>query len=127
MPRKKTESGGQYSIHELLSGKESEGEIVENIRGKIARWENESRESRRQWLLNAAFARGQHFNVFARTQDRLVRTSTPPGRKQCTDDMVGEWKLRQIANMTTAMPRPSVIPNPKRDRKSVTAALYFES
>ncbi len=127
MPRKKTESGGQYAIHELLSGKESEGEIVENIRGKIARWENESRESRRQWLLNAAFARGQHFNVFARTQDRLVRTPTPPGRKQITDDMVGEWKLRQIANMTIAMPRPSVIPNPKRDRKSVTAARYGEA
>ncbi len=127
MPRKKNKSGDQYAIHELLSGKESEGEVVENIRGKIARWENDSRESRRQWLLNAAFARGQHFNVFARTQDRLVRTPTPPGRKQITDDMVGEWKLRQVANMTTAMPRPSVIPNPKRDRKSVTAARYGEA
>ncbi len=107
---------------ELLTGTEKDGEIVSNVRGKITCWENESRDTRRQWMLNSAFARGQQYSVFARNEDRLISVPLPPGRKQVMDDMIGPWKVRRIADMVIAEPEPTVIPALRRDSKSITAA-----
>jgi len=127
MARKRSASFGNYIYKDLIGKDDTDTEIVENVNGKIARWTEESTPSREQWMVNAAFARGQHYNLFTKSRDRLINIPAPAGRKQITDDMIGEWKLRQVANMVTATPFPQVIPSKGRDGKSVIAARYGES
>lgn len=122
MAKKRKMNHENYTYRDLIGKDWSEAEVVHNIRGKISKWMDESRPSREQWMLNAAFARGQHYNAFTRTRDRVINVPAPPGRKQITDDMIGEWKLRQVANMTTATPYPEPIPTMGNERMSVTAA-----
>lgn len=110
------------SIHfGKLTGKETDTEIIRDILNKRAWYFEETRVTRRQWLINAAFARSQQWTVLHRTEDRLIFLSEPPGRKQVTVDMIRPWKTHMIANLTLAMPMFQAQPN-SLDGAAVSAA-----
>lgn len=116
--RTKPDNGGKasrpprdFGYVNILPADASEGDIVANVERKRAWFLDATRIMRRQWLINAAFARGQQFSVLHRTEDRLIDLQEPGRRKQITDDLIGPWVEHQIANMVTAMPTFEVIPS----------------
>ena len=91
-------------IATLLIGNPSDEEILVNLEGKYSHYIQKSRRIRRQWLINAAFARSQQFCILHDTDDRLVYLSAPEGKKLITDDKISPWKERTAANIVAAIP-----------------------
>jgi len=99
-----------YESKSVLDGSESDSEIVSNIEAKVSWFMRTTRDQRRQWLINSAFARGQQFSVLHRNDDRLIQLQAPGKRKQVMDDMIGPWVEHTVANMVTAMPEFEGVP-----------------
>jgi hypothetical protein len=78
--------------------------LVENVKGKKDWYVQESRATRRQWLINAAFSRGQQFSILHKNDDKLLELREPPGRKQVMIDKIGPWKKNMVANLVAALP-----------------------
>ena len=106
---------------EAFTGTEDDGELVQQINGKVATHHQLTHRTRRQWMLNAAFFRGQQFMVLCRNEDRLFQLQAPHGRKQVMDNLMGPWKDQIIANMTMATPVFEGVPT-TNDADSVSAA-----
>lgn len=100
----------QYDEKYILTGKEKDEEIASFIRDKISIYDDQNKRTARQWLLNAAFARGNQWSVLHDTEDRLINSRKPAGRKLVTDDMVGAWKEYVVANLTIAQPVWETVP-----------------
>lgn len=100
----------ETSISGAFTGKESDETIASSIAERRKWFMRQTHTLRRQWMLNAAFARGQQFSILHPTQDKLIYLQEPPGRKQVQVDVVGPWKEHMIANFTRAMPRFEAVP-----------------
>lgn len=94
----------------LLTGKEDDEFIAEHIRSKITQYDSDNKQTARQWMVNAAMARGNQFSVLHEHDDRLIQLKPPPGRKMIMDDMIGPWKEHIIANLTVTRPEWEPIP-----------------
>ena len=110
-----------------FTGKEKPDDIVASIQGKLRNVLDDTRTTRRQWLINAAFARSQQWTILRRTEDRLVNLAAPPGRKHVTDDMIRPAKKHFIANMVVATPQFKAVPENLQDSKAITAARFGSS
>ena len=108
-------------IYEIFTGNETDDEIVKQINGIRTINHRLSSRTRRQWLLNSAFARGQQFMILRRNEDRLVQPRVPGNRKLVMDNLIGPWKEAMIANLVTAIPLFEAIPS-THDADSVSAA-----
>ena len=104
-----------------MTGKESETEIVAAIENRYNWFMTETQSIRRQWLVNAAMARGQQFSILHPNRDTLITLQEPPGRKQVMVDVIGPWKDHMTANLTRALPAFEAIPE-TMDGKDVSAA-----
>jgi hypothetical protein len=105
----------------FVLGKETDSELVTLINTRYKRWLDESRNARRQWMMNSAFVRGQQFSLLHRTEDRLLTLKAPPGRILVMDNMIGPWRDHMVANMATAIPSFEAIPA-NQDSDAVSAA-----
>lgn len=102
---------GKGDFKNILTADAPDSEIVANVKNKRMWFMDATRTMRRQWLINAAFARGQQFSILHRTEDRIIDLVDPGRRKQVTDDMIGPWREHMVANMVTATPAFEVIPS----------------
>ena len=102
MPRKKKFPDKEYT--QIITTTD-EAELVKSITSKRSWFMGATRNMRRQWLINAAFSRGQQYVGLMRTEDRLIALQPPGGRKMVTDDMIGVWKEHMTANIVTALPQ----------------------
>jgi len=105
----------------VLTGKERSGEFVEDISGKLERFQRLTRDMRRQWLVNSAMRRGQQFAVLHRNEDRIINLASPLKRKQVMENRIGGWCDHMIANMAMAIPDFEGIPE-TNDPEAVTSA-----
>ena len=101
----------------------SDDTLIEVVKNRCTWFANETQTMRRQWLINAAFARTQQYSILHGTEDRLLYLQEPPGRKQVTVDLIGPWKEHMIANLTTAIPRFEGVPS-SLDGDAVSAARF---
>jgi len=108
-------------VFNIFDGTEEHDIIGAGVEAKFIWHRDATKRTRRQWLVNAAFARSQQFSVLHRTEDRLVTPVQPGKRKQVTVDKIGPWKKRRIANLVTATPVFKAQPN-NLDQDSVSAA-----
>ncbi len=94
----------------FLTGKEPYPEIIDHIKTKIAIYNEQNNKTYRQWLLNAAFSRGQQWGVIGR-QSNVFESLTPPsGLNYVTDDMIGPWKKATVANLSIGKPLWEAVP-----------------
>jgi hypothetical protein len=108
-------------IKSVISLNDEDSSIVSNIENKYTWFLEATRETRRQWLVNSAFTRGQHFSVLHRDEDRLVTLQENGIRKMVMDDMISPWKQHFIANMVMTMPVFEGVPE-NYDGDSVSSA-----
>jgi hypothetical protein len=101
MPRKKKQDKEFTNIIVPIDA----DELVSSVTKKREWFMSATRTMRRQWLINAAFSRGQQYVQLMRTEDRLIALQPPGGRKMVTDDMIGVWKDHMTANIVTALPQ----------------------
>jgi len=107
--------GGQFT------GNEDDDELIAEINNRRDNYLRETRSTRRQWLVNAAFARGHQWSRLHRTDDRLVDLKEPGQKRMITVDLIGPWKEHMTANMVTAQPMYEVIPS-NTEPEAVSAA-----
>lgn len=119
-------NGNLASFSGRFTGKESDDELVAAIKQRYNMYLDSTKTMRRQWLINAAFSRGQQFSILHPTEDRLITLQEPPGRKRVTVDVIGPWKEHMVANMVKAIPSFEVIPE-TMDGSDVTGARYGSS
>lgn len=94
----------QKKLSSIIVGNPDDDEIVKNVEQKIDVFMRENRNTRRQWLVNAAFSRGQQFCVLHNTDDRLMYMKAQPGRKLIMDDRIGPWKEYSVSSIVAALP-----------------------
>lgn len=111
----------QAKLASILVGKLTDDEIVANVTQKIDRFMKENRNTRRQWMINAAFTRGQQFAVLHQTEDKLLYMRPQPGRKLIMDDKIGPWKDYSTASIVAALPEFKAEPD-SLDGNSVQSA-----
>ena len=100
----------QFPVKHMLTGKESIPEIESYIRDKIDMYHEQNNETYRQWLLNAAFAKGQHWGVIG-TRTNVWQPLTPPsGLNYVTDDMISPWISAMVANLSIGKPMWEAVP-----------------
>lgn len=120
MARKK-QKRTDFKVLGILPEDTPEAEVVQNIEAKVDYYHGASRDHRRQWLMNGAFARGQQFCVLHETDDRIIPIQQTNGRKMVTDDMISPWKEHMIANLTSVTPSFECVPY-STDSEAITAA-----
>ena len=99
-----TDSEWARKLYVLPTGA-TEDTIKEFIRQRLSMFDLQNSRTRRQWLVNSAFSRGQQWSVLDSTEDRLINFKpSNEDRKLITDDMIGPWKKHIVANMTIAKP-----------------------
>lgn len=104
-------------------GNEDDAKVAMDVVAKRNWGYNTTRTTRRQWLINGAFARSQQWSILHRTEDRLIYLQQPPGRKQVTIDVISPWKEHMIASLVTAMPKFEAVPE-NLDSENVSAARF---
>lgn len=109
------------SLGAMLSIESDDTAIVANINGKYSWYIEASKEIRRQWLRNSAFARGQQYFILHRTDDRIIDIVPKNGRKAVMVDKIGTWKDHTVANIIQAVPMFEAIPE-NNDTESVASA-----
>ncbi len=111
----------RFHYKDILLPNDTDDEIIENVNTKIQRYMQFSRRLRRQWLVNAAMARGNQFSVLYGTESHLIQLPETSGRRKVQDDMISPWIQHMVANMMMARPDYEAIPE-NRNTDSVTAA-----
>jgi len=94
----------------VLTGKEPLPEIISHIEDKIRIYNEQNNATYRQWLLNAAFSRGQQWGVVDTTSNVFSALKAPEGLNYVTDDMIGPWKRAMVANLSIGRPTWQAVP-----------------
>jgi hypothetical protein len=114
------------NVGRLLDMETPDKEIIAVVNDNYTWYMNASRDTRRQWLVNSAFTRGQQWSILHRNEDRLVNLAAPPGRKQIMVDKIGTWKEHTVANIVSAVPMFQAQPT-NNDTGSVASARAASS
>ena len=120
MARKKENKSIEFSNQ--VADDVSDSSLVVDINQKYAWYLQESRITRRQWLINAAFTRGHQFSVLHRTEDRIIEIKEPTNRKMVQVDKISPWKRHMIANIIIGVPMFQAQPEDSLTPDSVSAA-----
>lgn len=101
----------QFADKYVLTGKEPIPEIESHIRDKIEMYHQQNNDTYRQWLLNAAFGRGQQWGVIGARSNVWEAVTPPDGLNYVTDDMITPWKNAMVANLSIGRPAWEAVPN----------------
>ncbi|KKL52487.1 hypothetical protein LCGC14_2284970, partial [marine sediment metagenome] len=94
----------------FLTGKEPFPEIIDHIKTKIVRYNEQNRTTYRQWVLNTAFACGQQWGVVGKSSNVFESLIPPSGLSYIIDDMIGPWKRAMVANLSIGKPLWEAVP-----------------
>lgn len=112
----------EFDYRDVFLKTDTDEEVTARIDMKLEKYEKDSRDFRHQNLLNSAFARGNQWCTLNKRRGVLVSYDDPNQRRRVTDDLISPWKAHTIANMTTALPEFTAVPDGERNSTSVIGA-----